>query len=147
MPKYRPGAHASDDLTTHVLTPPETPTAVRVLRNVDLVVLPLALLIFVAAGFPLLGWVTGAGAWLIQRGVMELATRRAARSNDPRTKVGLLAGSIVARGWIVALIIVAVGLSTERTVGLSAAILFLAVFTLQLTITMAMRPYEREAPK
>lgn len=119
--------------------------SVRLLRNVDLVVLPLALVLFVVAGFPLLGWLTATVAWFVQRGVMELATRRAERSDDPRTKVGLLAGSIVARGWIVALIIIAVGLSTEHTVGLSAAVLFLAVFTLQLTVTMAMRPFDKDA--
>src|SRR5947209_5212091 len=131
-------------LTSHALTPNETPTSVRVLRNVDLIVLAVALAIFVAAGFPLLGWVTGAGAWLLQRGVNELATRRAERSTDPRTRVGLLAGSIVARGWIVGLSIVGVGLASKHTVGLSAAVLFLAVFTLQFTIVMAMRPFERE---
>lgn len=131
-------------MTAHALTPSETPTSVRVLRNVDLIVLALALILFVAAGFPILGWVTGAGAWLIQRGVSEVAVRRAEASDDTRTKVGLLAGSIIARGWIVALIIVGVGLASKRTVGLSAAVLFLATFTIYLAVTMAMRPFERE---
>ena len=119
----------------------------RVLRNVDLVVLALALPIFLAAGFPLLGWATGAGAWLLQRGISELAIRRAERSTDPRTRVGLLAGSIVVRGWIVGLLIVGVGLASKHTVGLSAAVLFLAAFTLQFTIVMAMRPFEREGKR
>jgi hypothetical protein len=60
--------------------------------------------------------------------------------------VGLLAGSMLLRGWIVAGIIVAVGIG-DKDAGLSAAILFLAVFTLQLTMTMAMRPFETPPPK
>lgn len=127
--------------------PSETPTSVRVLRNIDVPVLALALVVFLAAGFPILGWVTGAGAWFIQRGVAELAFRRAEKSDDPRTKVGLLAGSMIGRGWLVSGIIIAVGLGNNDA-GLSAAVLFLLVFTMQLTMTMAMRPYEtRERPR
>jgi hypothetical protein len=118
-----------------------TPTSVRVMRNVDVPVLALALVLFLVAGLPLLGWLTGAGAWAVQRGISELATRKANSSDDPRTKVGLLAGSMIARGWIVAGIIIAVGLK-DNDAGLSAAILFLAVFTFQFTMTLATRPFE-----
>ena len=120
--------------------------SVRVLHNIDVPVLALALVVFVAAGLPLLGWVTGAGAWFAQRGVSELAMRKANKSDDPRTKVGLLAGSMIGRGWLVSGIIISVGLG-NNSAGLSAAILFLAVFTMQLTMTMAMRPYETKGPQ
>src|SRR4051794_18772913 len=123
-------------------TPP-TPTSVRVLRNVDVLVLALALPLFVVAGWPILGWVTGAGVWALQRLISDLAVRKAEASDDPRTKVGLLAGSMIGRGWLVAGIILAVGLSNNDA-GLSAAVLFLAVFTLQFTMTLAMRPFEKE---
>ncbi len=119
-----------------------TPTSVRVMRNVDVLVLAFALLLFVAAGFPLLGWVTGAGAWAIQRLINEYVIRKAEAAEDPRTKVGLLAGSMIARGWLVAGIIIAVGLQNNEA-GLSAAVLFLAVFTIQFTMTLAMRPFEK----
>jgi hypothetical protein len=122
-----------------------TPTSVRVLRNVDVPALALALVIFLAAGFPILGWVTGAGAWAIQRAISELAMRKASKAMDPRTKVGLLAGSMIGRGWLVAGIILAVGLGNNDA-GLSGAVLFLAVFTLQFTMTLAMRPYETKGP-
>jgi hypothetical protein len=125
---------------------PETPTSVRVLKNVDVIALAVALVLFLIAGFPIAGWVAGAGAWAIQRGINELAVRKATSAEDVRTRVGLLAGSMIVRGWIVAGIIVAVGLS-DSDAGLSAAVLFLAVFTLQLTMTMAMRPFEPPPPK
>ena len=121
--------------------PSDTPTSVRVLRNVDVPVLALALVIFIVAGWPIVGWLTGTGAWVAQRLVSELAIRKANQADDPRTKVGLLAGSMIARGWLVAGIIIAVGLGNNDA-GLSAAVLFLAVFTIQFTMTLAMRPYE-----
>jgi hypothetical protein len=125
--------------------PSDTPTSVRVLRNIDVPALALALVVFLVAGLPILGWVTGAGAWAIQRGINEFVVRRATKATDPRAKVGLLAGSMIGRGWLVAGIILAVGLSNNDA-GLSGAVLFLAVFTLQFTMTLAMRPYEAKGP-
>jgi len=121
--------------------PSETPTSVRVMRNIDVPVLALALVIFLVAGLPILGWVTGAGAWAAQRLISEFATRKANQAEDPRAKVGILAGSMIGRGWLVAGIIIAVGLGNNDA-GLSAAVLFLVVFTVQFTMTLAMRPYE-----
>ena len=125
--------------------PSETPTSVRVMRNIDVPVLALALVIFLVAGLPLLGWVTGAGAWAAQRLISEYAARKAEQADDPRTKVGILVGSMIGRGWLVAGIIIAVGLGNNRA-GLCAAVLFLVVFTIQFTITLAMRPYETRGP-
>jgi hypothetical protein len=121
--------------------PSDTPRSVRIMRNIDVPLLALALVIFIAAGLPIVGWVTGAGAWAIQRLVNEYVMHKAETATDPRTKVGLLAGSMIGRGWLVAGIIVAVGLG-NNSAGLSAAVLFLAVFTAQFTMTLAMRPYE-----
>jgi hypothetical protein len=111
------------------------------MRNIDVPVLALALVLFLVAGLPIAGWLTGAGAWAAQRVVSELAVRKANAAEDTRTKVGLLVGSMIARGWLVAGIIIAVGLGNNDA-GLAAAVLFLAVFTMQLTMTLAMRPYE-----
>jgi hypothetical protein len=122
---------------------PGTPRSVRVLKNVDVIALAVALVLFLIAGFPMLGWITGAGAWAVQRGINELAVRKATTADDVRTRVGVLAGSMILRGWVVAGIIVAVGIN-HSDAGLAAAILFLLVFTLQLTMTMAMRPFETE---
>ncbi len=125
--------------------PSDTPTSVRVMRNIDVPVLALALVVFLVAGLPILGWVTGTGAWVIQRLVSEFATRKANAAEDPRAKVGILAGSMIGRGWLVAGIIIAVGLGNNKA-GLSAAVLFLVVFTSQFTMTLAMRPYEIKRP-
>jgi hypothetical protein len=112
-----------------------------VLRQLDLVVLAIALPIFIAAGFPLAGYAVGAGAWIVQKLVKNVVERRAAASNDPRTVVGLAAGSMLARGWFVAIAIFLVGLSNNKA-GLAAAVLVIAIFTVYFTIALILRPFE-----
>jgi hypothetical protein len=118
----------------------------RVIRHLDLAVLLLALPVFLAAGWPLAGWGGGTGIYLVQWVVRELVTRRAARSDDPRTVAGLLAASMLGRGFFAAIGILLVGLS-DNDAGLAAAILFLAAFTVAFMIGMALRPLERGAPR
>jgi hypothetical protein len=113
----------------------------RVLRYLDLVVLVLALPIFVAAGLPMLGWAGAAVGWTVQRVVQLGIEKRARESDDPRTVAGLLTGSMIARGWIVAGSIFVVGLS-EREAGLAAAILSITLFTFYFTSQMLTRPFE-----
>jgi hypothetical protein len=111
------------------------------LRYLDLVLLALALPLFVAAGLPMLGYAAGAAAWLVQRGVQVLLNRRVAASRDPRTVVGVTAGSMIGRGWLVALTIFAAGLQDEDA-GLAAAILVIVLFTAYFTVSMIMRPFQ-----
>ena len=117
----------------------------RVIRHLDLVVLAVALPIFLIAGWPFAGWAAGTGIYLAQWFVRELTTRRAQRATDPRTVAGLLAGSMIGRGFAAALAILLVGLA-KNDVGLAAALLFLSAFTAAFVIGMAMRPLERSAP-
>ena len=113
-------------------------TAVRYL---DLVLLALALPVFLAAGLPMLGWAAAAVAWLAQRALQLWLNRRAAASDDPRTVVGIAAGSMIGRGWLVALTIFAAGLSDEDA-GLAAAVLVIVLFTAYFTVSMIMRPFD-----
>ena len=115
---------------------------VAVVRLLDLVVLALALPIFVLAGLPLAGYAAGAGAWLVQRAIQVTLERRARASDDPRTVVGLTAGSMIGRGWLVALTIFGVGVAVDREAGLSAAVLVIVLFTVYFTVTMILRPFE-----
>lgn len=128
-------------LTTHALKTSDDPLALRALRHLDLVVLALALPVFLLAGFPLLGWGAAAAAWLAQRLIADSLTRRARRSGDPRTVAGLMTGSMIGRGWLVALGIFAAGM-VEREAGLTAAVLAIVLFTMWFATQMATRPFE-----
>lgn len=110
------------------------------LRNFDLLVLALALAVFVVAGLPLLGWVTAAAIWGMWRAVGAFTERRAEEAADLRRTAGLMAGSMIARGWAMGLILIAVGLTAGDDVGLSAAVLCVVLFTLRFTVHGVLRP-------
>jgi hypothetical protein len=111
------------------------------IRYLDLFLVALALPVFLAAGLPLAGWAVGGGAWVAQRALQEHLDRRASASKDPRTVVGLLAGSMIARGWFVAIAVFLVGVGDNKA-GLAAAVLVIAVFTVYFTVRMILRPFE-----
>jgi uncharacterized membrane protein YkgB len=102
------------------------------LRYGDLVLLTVALPAFIIAGWPLLGYVVAAAAWLVQRGIQLAATRRAARAmagGERRTAMGTMAAATLGRVWLIALAVLIVGL-VQREAGLAAALLSVALFTL-----------------
>jgi len=117
------------------------------LRWFDLLLAALALPVFLLADLPLAGWLTGAGTYAAQRLIGDYTARRAAASDDARTTVGLMAGSMIGRGWLVALTIFAVGAATDSKTGLSAAVLFIVLFTVYFTMQMILRPFEKENPR
>ncbi len=111
------------------------------LRYLDLLVLALALPLFLIAGLPLLGYAGIAAAWLAQRGVNAFATRRAAATGDRRAAMGVMAGTMVARLWLVGLSVLLVGL-IEREAGLAAALLAAALFTVSFSTLLIVKPLE-----
>jgi hypothetical protein len=114
-----------------------------VLRYLDIVILVLALPVFLAADLPMLGYAAAAAAWLVQRAIQVVLTRKAAAAEDPRAVAGIAVGSMIGRGWLVALTILAVGLADSDEAGLSAAVLLLVLVTAYLTVSMIMRPVHK----
>ena len=121
-----------------------------VVKYLDLAILAIALPVFLIAGWPLFGYAAGAFAWLAQRAINEALSRRAAASDDPKTVAGLIAGSMIGRGWLVALTIFGAYLlaGSDDAVGLSAAVLVVILFTAYFTVSLILRPFEnhRELP-
>jgi hypothetical protein len=113
----------------------------RVLRNVDLAVLAAALPVFVAADLRLIGWAGVAAAWVLQRSVHALFLRRAEASGNPRSAVGLMSVSLIGRVWLLALVVLGIGLA-ERDAGLPAAVLTAVTFQVRLTAFMISRSME-----
>ena len=121
----------------------ETPRAPLLFRFIDVLILAFALALFLVAGLPLLGWAAGAGIWFLQRVIRDFLEGRARRSTDIRTVAGLTAGSMIARGWLAALLLMGLYAVTDAGTALAAAVLFLTVFTFFFTMNLAMRPAER----
>lgn len=112
------------------------------LRNLDLVLLAVALPVFLIAGWPIAGFLAGAGAWIAQRLISVYATRKAKETDDLRKMAGIMTGSMIGRGWLVALTILIVGLTVSDAAGLAAGVLFLVVFTASFTAGIILRPFD-----
>jgi hypothetical protein len=100
-------------------------------KHVDLLLLAVALVVFAIGGLPLLGYAVAAAAWLAQRGIQVLASRRAeddlADGNRQRA-MGVVAATTLGRVWLMATAVLLVGIA-DRESGLAAALLLLALFT------------------
>jgi hypothetical protein len=112
------------------------------IRFLDLIVLAAALPLFVLAGLPIAAYLVGGGVWVVQRAIQQVLQRRAEASDDPRIVAGYTAGSMIARGWLCAGAIFAVGLAAGDEAGLSAALLVIALFTVYFTVRMILRPID-----
>jgi hypothetical protein len=115
--------------------------ALRVLRNLDLVVLAAALPVFVAAKLPLLGYAGAATAWIASRAIQAALERRAMASGDRRVAMGMMAGSLVGRLYLVGLTVLGMGL-IEREAGLAAGVLSVGLFTVYFSTMLVVRPLE-----
>ena len=113
------------------------------LRYLDIVILILALPVFLAADLPMVGYAAAAAVWLVQRVIQVVLNRKAAAADDPRVVAGIAVGSMIGRGWLVALTILAVGLAEGDDAGLAAAVLILVLVTAYLTESMIMRPFDK----
>jgi hypothetical protein len=101
-------------------------------KHVDLLVLAAALAVFVIGGLPLLGYAVAAAAWLAQRGVQVLATRRTAAelaAGNRQRAMGIVAATTLGRVWLMVTAVLLGGI-VEREAGLAAAVLLLVLFTI-----------------
>jgi hypothetical protein len=100
-------------------------------KYVDLLLLAAALVVFLLADLPLLGYAAAAAVWLAQRGVQLLAGRRAAEelaAGNRQRAMGVIAATTLGRVWLMATAVLLVGLA-ERESGLAAAVLLAVLFT------------------
>ena len=122
--------------------PPSAPFALRALAYLDITLLVCAVPIFIGADLPILGWIGGTVAYVGQRVISELLKRSATQTQDMTGFLGIMVGGVIARGFLVALAIFGVGM-IDKDAGASAGILFLAAFTVHLTMTLILTPYKK----
>jgi len=116
------------------------------LRHLDIALLVVALPVFLVAGWPVAGWAAAAFAWVVQKWIGQWAARKARETEDLRRMAGIMTGSLIGRGWLVALTILAVGLGVDDETGLAAGVLFLVLFTVWFTASFILRPFDTHQP-
>ncbi len=113
-----------------------------------MLILVAALPVFLIAGLPMTGYVVCAAVWLTQRGVQEVAERRAQRlleQGNRKNAMGVVAATTMGRVWLVALSILLVGKLADREDGLAAAVLTLVLVTVYFTGLGLSKMFEPEA--
>jgi hypothetical protein len=104
-------------------------------KYVDLLALALALPVFLLGDFPLLGYAVAAAVWLFQRGVQSLAARRVKDElshGERQRAMGIAAGTGLGRVWLIAAVVLVVGLAVDKDAGLAAAVLLVVLFTISM---------------
>jgi hypothetical protein len=102
------------------------------LRQLDLLLLAVALPVFLIAGLPMAAYAVVAVVWLGIRAfelVVARRTKSALAAGDRRTALGLTAASSLGRAWLIVFAVLLVGLLVDRDTGLAAAVLALIVFS------------------
>ena len=85
-----------------------------VVRYLDVALVVLAAPFVVLTGAPVLGYVAGAAAWIVNRALGSAAEHVARKKADVRAAIGLNLGTLLLRAWLVALTILVVRMRRER---------------------------------
>jgi hypothetical protein len=80
---------------------------------------------------PLAGWALGAGLWVINWTLAQMATKFSIGAS-PAAGVGVAGGSIMVRAFLVVIVLYVVAIRVSQPIGLTAAIVFLSAFSFDL---------------
>jgi hypothetical protein len=80
---------------------------------------------------PLAGWALGAGLWVLNWTMAQMATKFALKSSQTAA-VGVAGVSMMARAFFVVILLYIVAARISHPIGLAAAAVFLAAFSLDL---------------
>jgi hypothetical protein len=98
----------------------------------DIVVVAVAAAAAVALGAPALGAVVGAAAWVVVRLASLLLERRLEGVADLRRRLAYGVGYKLGRVWVLALAIIALGVTSSREDALTCALVIFVAFSVYL---------------
>jgi hypothetical protein len=121
---------------------------VVLLRNLDVVLVLLVMIPAIALGAPALGYLVGAGGWILQRLIAATDQRWLRRVNEPVKQLGANLGEAFARIWLLAGAIVLAAVVGSREDALTAALVIFGAYSVAFVIrlmTGASRASQRRA--
>ncbi len=117
--------------------------AVTVLTYLDVVVLVVAAPIMLLIGVPAVGYLVGAGAWIVLRAVGVAVDRAVAATDDPRREASLRLAYLLGRLFLLAIAVILVRNGSGRDDGLTSLLVIVFAFTVQLVLSFLNRPRSR----
>jgi hypothetical protein len=106
----------------------------------DVVLIVLAAPIMIAIGVSATGYGIGAGAWLALRAAGVVLERSPALHRDARTDVSVRLGYMLGRLFFLALAVILARSAAGRDAGLTALLVVVFAFTVQLALSAVNRP-------
>jgi hypothetical protein len=110
------------------------------LAYLDVVILVVAAPIMLLIGVPAVGYLVGAGAWIVLRAVGVVIERVIPSLRDPRGEVTLRLAYLLGRLFTLAIAVILVRNGAGRDDGLTALIVVVFAFTTQLVLSFLTRP-------
>ncbi len=126
-----------------VSTPASSEGALTALSYLDVVVLVVATPIMLLIGVPAVGYLVGAGAWIVLRAAGIGVERAVVAIDDPRREVTLRLAYLLGRLFTLAIAVILVRNGSGRDAGLTALLVIVFAFTLQLALSFLNRPGAR----
>ena len=121
--------------------PSEAPAPVLV--YLDVVVLAVATPIMLLIGVSPAGYLAGAGAWIVLRAAGVGVDRAAGALKDPRSEITLRLAYLLGRLFLLAIAVILVRNASGRDAGLTALVVIVFAFTMQLLLSFLNRPGPR----
>ncbi|MBV9416326.1 MAG: hypothetical protein JO363_15195 [Solirubrobacterales bacterium] len=109
----------------------------------DVVILVVAAPILLLIGVPAVGYLVGAGAWIVLRAVGVAVERAVGAIEDPRREVTLRLAYLMGRLFTLAIVVILVRNAAGRDDGLTALLVIVFAFTTQLVLSFLTRPRSR----
>jgi len=126
-------------LSAHSTPEPPLP----LLSYMDVVLIVLAAPIMLLIGVPAAGYGIGAGAWIALRVIGVGVERYANTAHEPRMQISARLGFMLGRLFALALTIVLVRKGSGKDDGLTALVVIVFAFTVQLGTSALTRPRSR----
>jgi hypothetical protein len=123
-------------------TPAVSERPVSLLRYFDVVLVLVAAPIMLLIGVPAVGYLVGAGAWILLRGVGVAADRVAEASRDASKQIAVRMSFMLGRLFLLAMAVIAAR-QASRNDGLTALIVIAFAFTMWLGLLAVNRPRSR----
>jgi hypothetical protein len=112
-------------------------------RYFDIALVVIAAPIMLLIGVPAVGYAAGAGAWIVLRAVGVGVDRYASEIGNQQRELGVRLGYLLGRLFLLALTVILVRRDAGRNDGLTALVVIVVAYTVQLFTSFIARPRSR----
>src|SRR5665213_3318338 len=117
----------------------DLPAGLMFARYLDVCLVVASAPFVLLSGMPRLGYAIGAGGWIVVRFAVDVVRRRAWNAQSVGARAALHLTAILGRVWMIALLVLAARFGGTNSDGITAAVVVLAAFTVELAMSFVLR--------